>query len=52
MVWRYIKKYIANGVYQRMNDMAKAMHTMLQNGAAAPFLPGYAMRVVKSAAAT
>ena len=51
MVWRYIKKHIANGVYQRVNDMTKAIHVMLRDGTVAPpSLPGYALRAVKSAA--
>ena len=52
MVWRYIKKYIANGVYQRVNDMTKAMDTMFRDGTVAPpSLPGYTLRAIKSAAA-
>ena len=52
MVWKELKKYIANGIYQRVNDMTKAMDGMLRDGTVVPPpLPGYAMRAVKSAAA-
>ena len=51
-VWQYIKKYIANGTYQRVNDMAKAVDVVLWGGAVAPPpLPGYAPRAIKSATA-
>ena len=52
MVWKELKKYIANGIYQRVNDMTKAMDGMLRDGTVVPpSLPGYALRAVKSAAA-
>ena len=51
MVWRYIKKYIANDICPRVNDTTKAMDGMLRDGTVAPpALPGYAMRAIKSAA--
>ena len=51
MVWKKFKKYIANGIYQRVNDMTKAIDAMLRDGTVAPpSLPGYALRAVKSAA--
>ena len=52
MVRQYIKKYIANGIYPRVNDMTKAMDGMLRDGTVAPpSLPGYALRAIRSAAA-
>ena len=52
MVWKELKKYIANGIYPRVNDMTKAMDAMLRDGTVAPpSLPGYALRAIRSAAA-
>ena len=52
MVGQYIKKYVSNGICPLVNDMTKAMDGMIRDGAVVPqSLPGYAMRVIKSAAA-
>ena len=51
-VRKRVKKYIANGTYPRVNDMTKAMHVMLRDGAVVPLsLQEYALRATKNATA-
>ena len=45
MIWKELKKYIANGVYKRVNDMTGAMDGMIKGGTVLlPKVPKYLPR--------
>ena len=48
MVWKELKKYIANGMYRRVNDMTRVMDDMLYDGTVImPNLPQYALDIIR-----
>lgn len=48
MVWKELKKYIANGTYGRVDDMTGAMDDMMQDGTVMmPDLPRYALDAIR-----
>ena len=48
MVWKELKKYIANGMYKHVNDMTDAMYEMIQTGTVIlPSLPPYALNAME-----
>lgn len=48
MVWKELKKYIANGTYGMVDDMTGAMDYMIQDGTVMmPNLPGYALDAIE-----
>ena len=48
MVWKELKKYIANGIYKRTEDMAGAMDEMIRTGTVMlPHTPEYALDAVE-----
>ena len=52
MVWKELKKYIANGIYRRTDDLTGAMDEMLRNGTVMlPSLPEYALDAIARAKA-
>ena len=48
MVWKELKKYIANGMYRRVGDMTGAMDDMIRDGTVMmPDLPAYALDTIR-----
>ena len=48
MVWKELKKYIANGIYKRTEDMTGAMDEMIRTGTVMlPPTPRYALDAVE-----
>ena len=53
MVWKELKRYVANGLYRRVEDMTGAMDEMIQSGTVSlPQLPEYATDAIRRARAT
>ena len=53
MVWKELKKYIANSLYKEVDDMTNAMDDMIKTGTVIlPSLPVYALDAITQARMT
>ena len=48
MVWKELKKYIANGIYRKVDDLTDVMDDMIRDGTVImPTIPEYALDAIK-----